>query len=236
MAKTVKHTDRRNIEIRPATKNDVAVWYELLIMSSPSLEQIFGEKTLKRMFNAGGNLFSRELTTFIDVDGAPAAMMLGYNWRAKRKYDLPTGYQVLTGLKFKIVDKLPVMLRCLGNIGVVNSYEYFISNLAVLPGFRSAGLGKMLLDEAERLALECGAKHISIEVEQDNGIALKLYQKNGFQIEKEASVNIGERKHFYRMLKNIEAKQAPQKQESSRKTKNSGSKHKLLSPVIQVDK
>lgn len=204
MAKTGKHTEKRIIEIRPASKSDVSIWYELLIMSSPSLEQIFGEKTLKRMFIAGGNLFSRELTTFIDVDGSPAAMMLGYNWRAKRKYDLPTGYQVLTGLKFSIVDKLPAMLRCLGNIGVVNSHEFFISNLAVIPEFRSAGLGKMLLDEAERLALECGAKYISIEVEQVNGVALKLYQKSGFQIEKEASVNIGERKHFYRLLKSIE--------------------------------
>lgn len=55
-----------------------------------------------------------------------------------------------------------------------------IHDLAVLPAFRGRGVGRALLAEAERRALEAGCCKLTLEVQEDNLPARTLYERFGF--------------------------------------------------------
>ena len=67
----------------------------------------------------------------------------------------------------------------------------YVSNIAVFPDYRRQGLGKRLIGEAVRIALENGAQSLSLEVRPSNTPAVKLYSSLGFE-------EVGLRKNFYR--------------------------------------
>ncbi len=55
-----------------------------------------------------------------------------------------------------------------------------VHDLAVLPGQRGRGIGRALLDEAERRARERGCCKLTLEVHQTNTGAQRLYRDFGF--------------------------------------------------------
>lgn len=57
-----------------------------------------------------------------------------------------------------------------------------LASIAVRPLYRGMGIGGRLIEEFESKAREKGAKKIVLEVSVSNVIALKMYQKRGFQI------------------------------------------------------
>ena len=65
-----------------------------------------------------------------------------------------------------------------------------ITNVAVAPGMRNAGIGRTLMQEALRVAREHGIAQIVLEVRVSNASAIHLYEKCGFK-------NCGIRKGFY---------------------------------------
>lgn len=69
--------------------------------------------------------------------------------------------------------------------------EAEIYDLAVLPPFRSAGRGKLLLLAAVVTARAAGASSLHLEVDENNTAARRLYERTGFKI-------VGRRKGYYR--------------------------------------
>ena len=69
--------------------------------------------------------------------------------------------------------------------------ECYISNIAVLPEYRRAGVAQALLASAMSGADERGCEFITLEVRVTNAAAVSLYEKNKFEI-------AGRRKAFYR--------------------------------------
>lgn len=57
-----------------------------------------------------------------------------------------------------------------------------IYSLAVLPEYRSKGIAGALISKAKEFALNKNKNVISLEVHMDNLSAIKLYERNGFQI------------------------------------------------------
>lgn len=55
-----------------------------------------------------------------------------------------------------------------------------LHDFAVLPGFRSRGVGRALLDELEKRARERGCCKITLEVRDTNDRAKALYRRRGF--------------------------------------------------------
>ena len=60
--------------------------------------------------------------------------------------------------------------------------EAHITNVAVLPQFRGAGAGRLLMDSLIALAEENGAVGMTLEVRVSNAAARSLYEKTGFEV------------------------------------------------------
>jgi GNAT superfamily N-acetyltransferase len=56
-----------------------------------------------------------------------------------------------------------------------------VDDLFVRPAYRGAGLGTSALTEARAICVEHGLRAMNVETGPDNGPALALYQKCGFQ-------------------------------------------------------
>jgi len=75
-------------------------------------------------------------------------------------------------------------------IGIANCFIGFstfaarplinVSDLAVLPGHREKGIGRLLLEAVERKAREIGCCKLTIEVQENNHRARHVYESVGF--------------------------------------------------------
>ncbi len=72
-----------------------------------------------------------------------------------------------------------------------NSSGMRIYSVAVSPGYRGKGLGRLLLAEAEKRAKEAGLNHLRLEVSVLNESAVRLYLNYGFEV-------FGERPAYYK--------------------------------------
>lgn len=78
-----------------------------------------------------------------------------------------------------------------GFAGVIDTVDQLeITNIVVRKDFRKKGVGNELLTELIKLAKENGKEKITLEVNNTNLAAIKLYEKNGFK-------NVGFRKKYY---------------------------------------
>ncbi len=78
-----------------------------------------------------------------------------------------------------------------GFAGVIDTVDQLeITNIVVRKNFRKKGIGNELLTELIKLAKENGKEKITLEVNNTNLAAIKLYEKNGFK-------NVGFRKKYY---------------------------------------
>ena len=85
-----------------------------------------------------------------------------------------------------------IFLAYIGNhpIGIANCFIGFstfaarplinVSDLAVLPGHREKGIGRLLLEAVERKAREIGCCKLTIEVQENNHRARHVYGAVGF--------------------------------------------------------
>lgn len=81
--------------------------------------------------------------------------------------------------------------KVVGYIGVIEICgEADITNVAVDPKYRRLGIGKMLLESAEKGAISRNCESITLEVRVSNEAAISLYEKSAYE-------KVGTRKNFY---------------------------------------
>lgn len=68
--------------------------------------------------------------------------------------------------------------------------EGYISNVAVDPGYRKAGIADALIDELLHRSEELALSFVTLEVRRSNAPAISLYRKHGFE-------KVAERKNYY---------------------------------------
>jgi len=66
-----------------------------------------------------------------------------------------------------------------------------ILNLAVLPGHRRKGIGRLLLEAVLGSLASAGTREVYLEVRETNAAAIELYRRYGFR-------PVGQRPHYYR--------------------------------------
>lgn len=65
-----------------------------------------------------------------------------------------------------------------------------ITNIVTKKDKRRQGIGSILINELIKISKEKGKDNISLEVNEENEHAIKLYEKNGFEV-------VGRRKNYY---------------------------------------
>lgn len=64
------------------------------------------------------------------------------------------------------------------------SISTYISNLAVRPHYRRRGIARRLLQASDRVARDWATGNLSLHVMEDNRAARKLYQANGYRLQR----------------------------------------------------
>jgi len=196
-----------DIIIRKGRPEDAQDFSQLILLSTatffPLLFSSNTEEIIRNLFQQPGNLFSFEHSYFIEVNGKIAGMALGYNWEQKRREELPTGLLLVKYLKWSFFTRIFYLLKAQGIVGKVSEKEYYLSNIAVYPEFRSLGLGTKLFSKIKRESEKTGAYKIVLDVETSNKKAIKLYERLGYIIKwRTSSIKISkETFEFFRMFK-----------------------------------
>jgi [ribosomal protein S18]-alanine N-acetyltransferase len=100
-------------------------------------------------------------------------------------------YNELTNNQFATYIVLEENDKIIGYCGVwIVVDEAHVTNIAILPDYRGKKLGQILMSKLIEVAIEKGAKSMTLEVRVTNDPALALYRKFGFQ-------NGGIRKNYY---------------------------------------
>ena len=90
-----------------------------------------------------------------------------------------------------------------------------ITNLAVAPARRRAGLGRRILEELIRLCRREGMESVTLEVRAGNAPAIALYQSAGFQ-------PCGLRKRYYQRKEDAVIMRMPLAEKETEKDADSG--------------
>lgn len=196
------------ITVRRATLDDNKDFSELMLTSTPFLPILFGKEikmVLRDLFQCHFNLFSFEHVYFAEVGGEKAGMILGYDWRVKKREGLRTGYLLFKRTGIGILSKFLRLLKLNAIVGRVSRSEYYLSNVATYPQYRGMGVGRRLMLEAEKEAKLVGAERIVLDVEKENVRAMNFYKKLGYRAIEEFSIPLQRDKilHFNRMAKKV---------------------------------
>jgi len=199
-----------NIIIRKGRAEDAQDFSQLILLSAATFFQsIFAsntEEVMRKIFKQKGNLFSFEHSYFIEVNGKIAGMALGYNWEQKRREELHTVLLLVKYLKWSFFTRIFYLLKAQGIVGKVSENEYYLSNIAVYPEFRTLGLGTKLFSEIKQESEKTGVNKIVLDVETNNKRAVKLYEGLGYIIKwRTPSIKINKKTfEFFRMFKVLE--------------------------------
>jgi len=92
--------------------------------------------------------------------------------------------QELSSNKFSIYISAMIDGKVVGYAGMWKIFdEGHITNIAVHPEYRQAGIGSMLLEGLINVAISEGITRLTLEVRKSNAAAQTLYFKYGFEIE-----------------------------------------------------
>ncbi|MGR2740183.1 GNAT family N-acetyltransferase [Billgrantia sp. Q4P2] len=103
-----------------------------------------------------------------ECDGVIAGMLLGYR--------LPDPYE--TGP----LDEIPAVVRSLVEMEALVPGSWYVNAVATDSACRGQGVGRMLMEEADRLAADSHATTLSLIVAEQNAAAHRLYEKLGYQV------------------------------------------------------
>ncbi|MEM7561912.1 MAG: GNAT family N-acetyltransferase [Pseudomonadota bacterium] len=167
------------MEIRPATLDESLQLAELAQIAGDNIPGFFwkdSQKPGQTLNQAGAELLSSENANFsyrnmqtVWVDNRLAAMMLSYRLPAAEDND-------------ENPDDFPEFVRPMVILEQCVPESFYINMLAAFPEFRGRGAGTALLEASTQLAINAGCNQVTLEVFDNNDGAIKLYQRNGFEI------------------------------------------------------
>lgn len=157
--------------IRPARKSESRRIAELYRISSDGVADYIwtklaqpGEDILdvgRRRYERESTPFSYENCKFVELDGSVVGMLVAFPMEVDERYEETDPILV----PYSVLEE---------------DQSYYICGMAVDEGHRGKGIGKMLLEEAERTCLDFGLGKLSLIVFERNVLARKLYERSGY--------------------------------------------------------
>lgn len=134
------------------------------------------------MYRADGHRFSWRYSFVAEADGRPVGYLLSYPGRDLN--ELQIRFLRKSPSLFGWGDTLRMVRRMLPLLDAPEAErdEYYISNVGVLPEYRSRGYGSQLMSFAEERARAERLEKCSLAVDETNVDAIRLYQKLGYRI------------------------------------------------------
>lgn len=175
----------KHISIVPAAPIDAREFSRLLILSGELLVAIYDNKTeslIAHLYKQPDNLYSFSNSRFLTVEDKKVGMILGYSQITARNQHQNTNNLMIEYLGFGYYRRLWRMIKAHRAMGSLESNEYGISNIAIVPEFRNRGLGEVLIQEAVRQAQQERCSKLVLDVSASNAAAIRCYAKNGFAV------------------------------------------------------
>ncbi len=114
-------------------------------------------------------------------------MIVGYSHDYARRCRINTGRLLLRKIG---LCRLLAMVKIDRTLGRHSKGDFYLSNIAIYPKFRSMGLGKKLVEYTFKIAKQQGCGRIILDVEKQNDLAKALYKRMGFEKIGESRIKI----------------------------------------------
>ncbi|PGU42842.1 GNAT family N-acetyltransferase [Bacillus cereus] len=185
-----------------AQLNVMALEYMAFALAG-SKEKNAVEGTFCKLWRQGNNRFSHQYAYEAQMGVKTLGMITCYPISVLNRLAWPTFKQLLSfgKLGFVFYNILNIkMLYSMITLKEGEDDEFHIGTIALLPESRGLGIGTRLLEFGEEQASLQGFAKCSLTVKKENQLAIKLYQRLGYQITSEISKP---KLSLYRMVKNI---------------------------------
>ena len=176
----------RDLFLRPAGPSDAPALVEIVEMASEGMVTHVWKGMAKpgetprdvglRRARRGEGSFCHLNATLASLGGTVQGGLIGY----------PLGPAQPIG------TDMPAMFMPLQELENLAAGSWYVNVLAVMPFWRSHGIGSRLLFEAERLARDCGCSRLSIIVSSANAGARRLYERFGFEFRADRPMGKGD--------------------------------------------
>jgi ribosomal protein S18 acetylase RimI-like enzyme len=207
-----------SITLRPATPEDAAAAAPLIYSTMGTLgDFLFGQpspegtiRVLAALFREPGHILSHQFSTLAEAEGTiagiaqeiPEADLSKATLRLPWAFTKCFGWRAAIGLAWR---GFPLAFE-----GDAEAGELYVNTLAVASAYRKRGIGRALLEDAERRARDLNIPACSLSVMLHNTEAFNFYQRVGFRIDRKVISKLHaegvQYSGFYRMIKTVEAR------------------------------
>jgi len=209
-----------SIVLRPATPEDAEPAAALMYETMGTLgDFIFGQSTgagttrvLAALFRERKHFLSYQYSILAEMEGTIAgiAQEIPESELSKATVQLALavakcfGWRAAIGLAWR---GFPLAFE-----GDAEAGEYYVSTLAVAPGHRKRGVGRALLEDAERRARDLNISTCSLSVMLHNTGAFRFYQRVGYRVDRKVISRLRapgvQYSGFHRMIKTLQDRPA----------------------------
>ncbi|MFJ3387726.1 GNAT family N-acetyltransferase [Lysinibacillus sp. NPDC086135] len=161
------------------------------------------EGTFSTLWRQENNRFSHQYAYEAQMDGQTLGMITCYPIPVLNRLPWPTFKQLLSFRKLGLVIYNILNIKMFYSMITMKEGEddeFHIGTIALLPESRGLGVGTRLLEFAEEQARLQGFAKCSLTVKKENHLAIKLYQRIGYQITGEINKP---KLLLYKMVKNL---------------------------------
>jgi ribosomal protein S18 acetylase RimI-like enzyme len=204
------------LSLRPATPADAEKAAALIYETTGTLgDYLFGQsnradtiRVLAVLFREPDHLLSFQTSMLAEMGGEilgiaqahPGADLMKVNIRLARACAKRFGNGAALRLAWR---GLPLMFEPDAEPG-----EFYVETLAVAPGYRNRGIGRVLLKDVERRARNLKYPVCSLSVMLQNTDALRFYQRVGYRADRKVITRLRaagvQYNGFYRMVKQLD--------------------------------
>jgi ribosomal protein S18 acetylase RimI-like enzyme len=172
------------MEIRKATLDDCRAIAELALFAGEGIPAYFWAQSQK------------EGETIKDVGAQKAASEVN-NFSYRNVHLACTGdeiagmllaYRLPDATNAEELESVPEFICPLLELEMCAPGTFYVNMVAAYPQFRNQGVGTKLMSIVDSLAQEAGCSTLSVEVFEQNGGALRLYQRLGYNVVEQRDV------------------------------------------------
>jgi ribosomal protein S18 acetylase RimI-like enzyme len=206
-----------SLSLRPATPDDAGLAAAIIYETMGTLgDYLLGQnnredtiRTLAILFRERRHLLSYQFSTLAELQGeivGIAQALPGADlWKAAIGLARACAKCLGLGAALRLAWRgLPLAFEPDAEAG-----EFYVETLAVAPTSRNRGIGRVLLEDAERRARDLNFPVCSLSVMLHNTDALRFYQRVGYRVDRKVSTRLRtagvQYNGFYRMVKRLDA-------------------------------